>query len=326
MEILYKICRKLDLGNLVEAPKPLTGGLMHKMYTLFTDKGRYAIKLLNPYVMKRETAAENYRIAEELENVLEENSIAIIPALRFRRQKMQEIEGQFFYLYEWYAGKALRGKEITGEHCRRIGTALAQIHKIQRIESPFIRSEIHINWQSYMQQIKGVDANLHALLSENLDLLCESQEKGNKAIKQIPPVVTICHNDMDSKNVLWIGYEFRIIDLECLSYSSPYMELFQMALRWSGYEECNIDFGLFGELISAYLQNGGVTLSDFENIYDSNFDRLEWLEYNLKRALGKEGDTCADQQLGVSEAGKTFAHIVYYHKAKQSIIEFLRNH
>lgn len=326
MDIFYKICRKLGLGNIVEAPKQMTGGLMHKMYTLFTDKGRYAIKLLNPYVMERETAAENYRIAEELENVLEDNSIAIIPALRFRRQKMQEIEGQFFYLYEWYAGKALRGKEIAGEHCRRIGTVLAQIHKIQRIESPFIRSEIHIDWESYMKQIEGVDANLHALLSENHDLLCESQEKGNKAIKEIPPVVTICHNDMDSKNVLWKGYEFRIIDLECLSYSSPYMELLEMALCWSGYEECNIDIGLFGEFISAYSLNGGVTLRDYENIYDSNFSRLEWLEYNLKRALGKECDTCADQQLGVSEVEKTIAHIVYYHNVKQPVIECLRNH
>ena len=38
---------------------------MHKIYSLFTTKIKYAIKLLNPHFMKHDTVFENYRIAEE---------------------------------------------------------------------------------------------------------------------------------------------------------------------------------------------------------------------------------------------------------------------
>lgn len=43
-------------------------------------------------------------------------------------------------------------------------------------------------------------------------------------------VAEICHIDMASKNVLWLDNEFKLIDLECLGYSNPYVELFELAL------------------------------------------------------------------------------------------------
>ena len=46
--LLKKICRQLELGTLTAPPGPLSGGFLHKMYSLFTTKGRYAVKLLNP--------------------------------------------------------------------------------------------------------------------------------------------------------------------------------------------------------------------------------------------------------------------------------------
>mgnify|MGYP003305014691 CR=1 FL=1 len=54
--------------------------------------------------------------------------------------------------------------------------------------------------------------------------------KGNEVVDKLPNYTAICHNDLDSKNVLWIGDEFKIIDLECLGYSNPYLELFTLAL------------------------------------------------------------------------------------------------
>ena len=50
-------------------PIRLTGGFMHKMYKLETEQGIYALKLLNKFVMQRETAMENYAAAERLENI-----------------------------------------------------------------------------------------------------------------------------------------------------------------------------------------------------------------------------------------------------------------
>lgn len=321
-ELFEKICRKLKLGELKYQPESLKGGLTHKMYSLFTTEGKYAVKLLNPYIMKRNTAMGNYRTAEELELKLEQHGIPIVPALIFNGKKMQEIDGQYFYLFDWYEGKRLKNDEITVAHCREIGKYLAAIHSIDRQEAECERDEIHIDWDFYIDKMKSQDKELHSLLLHNRQLFYESQEKGNLAIKKIPAVQSICHNDMDSKNVLWKGEECRIIDLESLSFFSSFIELYEVALCWSGYEICNINYDFMRELIHSYAESGGELPTDWETIYYSNYGRLEWLEYNIKRVLGID---CAEdeQELGVSEVRETVDHVIYYDKEREKILNCL---
>lgn len=321
LELLKIICRQWDLGTLECEPLPLKGGLMHRMYSLFTSKGRYAVKLLNPYILKRDTARDNYRTAERLEMILEAHNIPILPALTFGGRKMQEIDGQFFYLYDWYDGKALKNQEIGEEHCIRIGKLLADIHGINRQKSVQQCREISIDWDGYIEKLAAANQELYELIAPNRDLLCESQSKGNLAMKKLPAVTAICHNDMDSKNVLWHGSDCRIIDLECLSYSNPFLELYEMALCWSGYETCNMNIDLFGKLIQSYVQAGGELPEDWEVLYDSNYGRLEWLEYNIKRALGIE---CSAEEIetGISQVRDTIAHVVYYHEIREDILHY----
>lgn len=92
--------------------------------------------------------------------------------------------------------------------------------------------------------MKHTDTKLYAMLKDALPVIQDSQNTGNQARKKLS-IVSICHNDMDCKNVLWNGNDYRIIDLKCLSYNNPFMELFELALCWSGYEDCKIDFQLF---------------------------------------------------------------------------------
>lgn len=319
MYIFNKICRELSLGEIISQPKQLTGGFMHKMYSLFTTSGKFAVKLLNPYIMKRDTVFENYRTAEELEAKLEQNNIPILPALIFNGRKMQEIDGQYFYLFDFYEGRAIKSREITARHCAVIGELLAKIHAIDKKTAPYERSEIHIDWDFYIDNLAFENKELYDLLNPHRALLYETQEKGNEAIKKIPDIIAICHNDMDSKNVLWNGNDCRIIDLECLTFASPFLELYEMALCWSGYEHCDIDFEKFNSLIRSYALSGGELPNDWEAVYYSSFGRLEWLEYNVKRALGI--DCSADEKkTGISEVKDTMAHIVYYHNAKDDIL------
>lgn len=320
LKLLEKICQQCHLGVLECQPLKLKGGFLHKMYSLFTTKGKYAVKLLNPYIMQRETAKENYRMAEKLESLLEEKKIPILPALVFENSKMQRIEGQYFYLYKWYDGKALRDEEIEEIHCQRMGNLLAQIHGVDRHEdASFKRGEMHIDWDFYIEQFYSKNKEIHRLLVENRSLLYKSQENGNIAIKKLLPVVSVCHNDMDSKNVLWIGTDCRIIDLECLNYACPFIELYELALCWSGYESCQIDYNLFRCFLRSYAEAGGFLPTDWESIYWSNYGRLEWLEYNLKRSLGIECEA-EEIETGISQVKETIAHVIYYHNAKNDII------
>lgn len=137
--------------------------------------------------------------------------------------------------------------------------------------------------------------------SNNRKLLYTSQNEGNIALKKVPSITTICNGDMGSKNVLWVNGEPKIIDLECLSYGNPYMELFQLALCWSGYEHCHLDYTLLKSSITAYCKEYGKIEVDWEILYSSYFGRLEWFEYNIKRALMIECADVEDQCLGIEQ-------------------------
>lgn len=319
MSIFIKIAKKYNWKLKCE-PTRLNGGFMHKMYKVDTEQGVYAIKLLNPFVMQRETAMANYTKAEQIEFLLEQQDIPILPALSFDGRKMQEIDGEYFYLFDYFFGKPLKRNEITEYHCGEIGKVLAKIHSIdKKFENENI-SEMSIDWEFYLAEMKKADVRLYAILKDSFSVIQDSQNKGNLTRKKLPQIVSICHNDMDCKNVLWNGNDYRIIDLECLSYNNPYMELFELALCWSGYEDCQIDFRLFQAFLQGYKNAGGELPTDWETLYDCNNGRLEWLEYNIKRVLGIDcGDN--EKEIGIEQVEETVQHIIYYSEMKKQILE-----
>lgn len=127
MSIFIKIAKKYN-WKLKDEPTRLNGGFMHKMYKIDTQQGAYALKLLNPYVMQRKTAMVNFAKAEQIEFLLEQQYIPILPALSFGGKKLQEIDGEYFYIFDYFYGKPLKNNEITEYHCREIGKVLAKIH------------------------------------------------------------------------------------------------------------------------------------------------------------------------------------------------------
>ena len=319
---LKDAANELHLGELQEAPVQVTGGFMHSMFKVVTKKGSYIIKLLNPNIMKRPTAMVNYKNAEEIEKILQKNAVSAIYALEFNNTKMQELNGQYFYVFEWYDGKSLKDGEIKSIHCEKIGKVLAKIHNIDLKNEPFEQDEMHIDWQKYVEIAKNINSPIYDYIKDYSNIFYDSMIKSNKAIPMLPKFKAICHNDMDSKNVLWLKNEFKLIDLECLGYSNPYLELFELALCWSGYESCNIKFDLFNAFIKSYFENTNLNTNvDWEALYYCNNGRLGWLEYNIKRALMLECDTAEEQQLGISEVKETVEHIIYYDKIKDDILK-----
>ena len=301
------LCQQLNLGALTEEPMRLTGGLMHKMYRIATESGVYAVKCLNPHVMARPTAAANFAAAEELERRLEQTDLPLLPALTIGGQKMQKVGDDFFYVFPYFDGKALPEGDITPRHCEIVGKTLAKLHQVERKQESTQRNTLAIDWDGF------------ALSDEDKDLLTQMQAAANAAI--LPPLSTICHNDMDPKNVLWNGMDCRVIDLECLGYGSPYLELLETALCWAGYESGAVDFDRFYAFVGAYAKAGGDLAADWAAVYAANCGRLEWLHYNLQRANGSEGEDAI--ALGKAEAAKTLTCIRGYVKMKDALIRKL---
>lgn len=319
-QIFKEIDQKYHLG-ILDKPLPLSGGFMHKMYELRTRRGRFAVKLLNPHIMKREEAMANYAEAERLEQRLQDEGIPILPALTFDGKKKQEAAGQYFYLFDYFEGKQVMGKEITSYHCMEIGKTLALIHGIDRKKSERNDAPVmDIDWNFYIAEMKKENEELYRLLSENQELFVKSQNNGNRARKKLSAVSAVCHNDMDSKNVLWKGQTYRIIDLECLSYNHPEMELFELALCWSGYEECQMNFELFDSFLKGYAENGGIRHTDWEILYHCSNGRLEWLEYNIKRVLGIDCGS-DEKEMGIGQVRETVRHVIFYDRIKEQLLE-----
>ena len=317
-----KLVSSLDLGTIIEGPTQIKGGFSHRMFKIFTSKGRYIVKLLNPNIMKRSTAMDNFNKVDFYEEILRENNINAIYSLIFNNKKMQEIDGEYFYVYDWYDGKSLKDGDITEYHCKEIGSVLAKIHNINLLKSVFIGKERNIDFKYYIDLLKESNSSLYDLLFDKLDILNESMKEGNDVINKLPSYYSICHNDMDPKNVMWLGNDYRIIDLECLGYYNPYLELYELALCWSGYENCNINFDLFNDFFKSYFDNSKLDRNiDWESIYYANNGRLEWLEFNIKRALMIDCDTKEEQEIGINEVKETIKHVVYYDKVKDEILK-----
>ena len=323
--LFNKICNYCELGLPVGKPKRISGGYMHKMYRIQTSNGDYAVKLLNPVIMQRKDVMKNYALAESLEAKCQLSDIPVVPALEFNGKKMQCIDNQHFYVFDWINGKSLNQKKIKREHCETIGKILAQIHKLECSEEYIEKNDVVIDWDFYIAKAKDICPKVSKVLSVNKELLYKSMEKGNLAYKEIPKIVCVSNGDMDSKNVLWIDDKPQIIDLECLNYGNPFTELFQLSLCWCGYEHCKINYDLLGAFIKSYIKEYGSFNADWEDLYYSNIGRLEWLEYNVKRALLIECQDKAEQKLGINQVKETMKHIIYYENEKDTLLSFLKS-
>ncbi|MBO4291081.1 MAG: hypothetical protein J5898_04165, partial [Lachnospiraceae bacterium] len=94
--LLAELMETCGFGRMTEEAIPVSGGLMHKMYKVATERGIYAVKHLNPEIMKRREASDNFAKAEALERKLEREGFPIVPSLEFDGKKMLEICGNNF--------------------------------------------------------------------------------------------------------------------------------------------------------------------------------------------------------------------------------------
>ena len=77
---IEEFCKKYNFGKVYNISK-LSGGLMHKMFKVETEKGTYCIKVLNPEVMNRDTAYNNFVVSERISNLAKDNNIPVSNAL-----------------------------------------------------------------------------------------------------------------------------------------------------------------------------------------------------------------------------------------------------
>ncbi len=320
-----KLCQTWQLGQPLTPPVPVSGGYLHRMFRLDTPCGSYAVKLLNTEIMKRPTAMGNFRQAEALESLLETNSFPVVAALPQNGSKMQQADGQCYYLFPWVQGQALQWQDFTPDHCRLMGDLLARMHALQqRPATEPIQAENH-DWEEVLRQAQSHCPALAPLIADHLPLLQRAQEAYRQAHEALPPIQCICNGDMDPKNVLWQGMQPRIIDLECLAWGNPYQDLIPLCLDWAGGPPCHTDWDKLTAFLAAYRAQRAPAAQDWQALSGLGFSGLDWLRYNLRRACGVECMDEAERSMGEKQVRHTLPRIAHYDAIRPRVAQLLQD-
>ena len=326
MENIEKLCQSYRLGKVKSEPEMVTGGLMHKMYHVRTDEGEFAVKLLNPDVMKRPEALRNMINSEIVSNALKD-VVPLVAAKCFDGKYIIELDGSFYVIFDWIEGKSIFVPDISEYHCAQVGRILGKIHatdiKVDSIEkSHDIRGEY--DWKMLLEKAKQCNAECYSVLQENL---ADIMQWDNHVVSGLPEVSqdqVIGHRDLDPKNIMWKNDEPYIIDWEAAGYVNPFQELIEVLNYWISDETGKYNKAKFDALMQAYTENMDIGNVNWDAVMACSFDgMLGWLEYSIKRALGMEGSDVKDRQEGMQQTKGTILELKKYENQIEQLKEWM---
>ena len=325
---LKKFCIDNNLGNVTGISK-LSGGLMHKMFKVETDKGTYAIKILNPEVMSRGNAYDNFVISEKISNLAKNNGIIVSSALLINDNYLTKYDDMYYMVFDFVNGKTLTDEEITIEHCKKIGKILSQIHSLDyqdlELENKRVNYKRLYDWESYITNPNFDDMSYKEEYLRNYKKYNSLLKRANERFNKSNIEASICHNDMDPKNVMWDGVNPIIIDWESAGLSNPYRELLEDALCWSGFLSDNFNEEKFSAVIAEYIKTKPIEHQRYSTICGNLVGRFGWLKYNLERSLGICSDDLEERKLAENEVSKTIDEINRYVELIGKMYEIICN-
>lgn len=322
-ELLAKLMATCGLGEILSPVESVSGGLLHRMYRVTTDCGTYAVKHLNPEIMGRLGVFENYARAEKIEHMIEKEGIPIVPSITVHGNKMQNVEGNYFYIFNWQEGHITDWNNISNNECHTVGNILGRIHAINPKNVSHQEPELSkIDWYGFVLKAKEEKSEIASLLENNEELLIYAENEMNKARASLPDILCLSNEDMDPKNIMWDNGKPWVIDLECLDYGNPISHVLQLALQWSGIVTCDIDIEKMIAFFDGYMEAYDNCFRAYSDVFGLAYTWVEWLEYNIQRALG----ACMDEEekmMGISEVRNTINRIKYIHNMENSIKDAL---
>lgn len=312
---LEQLCIKYELGQLVSEPEQVSGGLLHRMYHVQTSQGEYAIKVLNPEIMKRPEALKNTIHSEKVAEILKD-TVPLIGAKCFLGKHVLEEDGSYYMIYDWLEGKSVFAPDITAYHCEQIGSILGKIHAaditIEGMKRQRNSRDLY-DWNLYLQKAEQENAECYEILKEHLESIVNCDKAVIAGFEESSAMQVISHRDLDPKNVMWKDKLPYIIDWEAAGYVNPYQELIEVLNYWITDVDGCYNRAKFDSLVSAYNESVDICSVNWDTVLQCSFDgMLGWLEYNVKRALGLEGSGSNEQKEGVNQVKGTISELKRY--------------
>lgn len=310
-----KIAELYWLGTILAETIRISGWLLHEMYKLTTDTGDYAIKVLNPEIMKRPEAYRNFIESERIAALNAEAWVPLVPALLCEGLPLVKIDDRFVMVFPWVEGRSLTTAPAGIEACHQIGKVFSQIHAAGRQ-----------NQSSSRYDVMKIDTMWLALLEDRCagisQMILNLKDRYNESLSVLNQDLVYSHCDVDQKNVLWdSGGNPIIIDWEAASLINPYVEILTAALYWSGIVDGFLDQYSFQSVLRWYVEvnNQWHKLQKIEYLYGC-IGFIEWLMYNVSRLDSANPD---EVQLANIEIEKTVRLIRLFHERFDEIREWI---
>jgi Ser/Thr protein kinase RdoA (MazF antagonist) len=275
VQLFFKKLNEVSqLGEIVGVPESISGGLLHKMYAVKTTKEKYAVKLLNLQIMLRPEAISNYINSERIANLVS-GKVPSVPAKIINGDIIQRLDNQYFLVFSWIEGKCLNPKEINKTHCEKIGSILADIHKLDFFDLDLNykvnTNRQQTNWNFYLERGRKNNAEWFDLLFEIIDKLNVWNALAIRSANLLTTNLVISHRDLDPKNVLWNQDKPVLIDWESAGFINPVKDLIEIAIYWSEDEMGNVDRERFFAFIRGYKMKYGEIQADSKAVLENGF-------------------------------------------------------
>ena len=324
---LKHLSQHFNLGQPVNAPERVYGGLLHIMWRLDTDKGSYAVKQLSKDIsLKNEQVIKNYELSEKIASRFVAQGIPGICAIAQSGKYLFMIDETGFLVYPWVDAETLDQHTVSEQHAVKMAAILAKMHCLDLDEPEITQPEFYTHTAKNILELFDKAENFGCPfvvdLRKNQKNILAANESYQKAIPILKTQIIVSHGDLDQKNVLWdIDNNPILIDWESACKINPTYDIINTAFYWSGITS-NFDMALFFKMIETYQKAGGVINKEYVvAACDGAFSWIGWLVYNIERscALGES----EHKNVGIDQVHQTLATILRLQMVMPEVIKII---
>jgi len=308
---LAQICAAYKLGAPLAGARTVRGGLLHRMWRVTTTKGDFAVKELNPDIMRKSGARDEYRRSERIAAAMAAAGVPAVTARRAHGDSVWDLDGATVMVFDWVDGETMPWGAVSPEQGERVGAMLGRIHTCHPdapgLSAPEWSMFEDTHWNLLVDQAMEQEAPWASALSVALPDLAAWSASYRAASAKLTRTLVVSHCDLDQKNVLWRdAVTPAIVDWEAAGLTNPALELAGAALDWSGQPAGPPLEATFVAVLEGYRRAGGVACdAGRDALHGVMGNWLNWLEFNTRRALGATAEGSDERALGVRETVRT---------------------
>lgn len=284
---------RLELGKIVSEPENVGKSSRYSIWQANTDKERFIVKLLNIKQLQRPKRHVDFENSEIIAHEFASCGLPAVTAYKFNNSHVQSFGKANVLVYPFFDDQAMRHKDVKADRCRLIGKMLGVIHS-KRIQVEGIEPITHptfppAHWKKYFAHASVKKSKWAELVKRMPDFPNIITRNYKSVISDLQNNLVVSHCEITQKSTIWLNpTEFKLINWEFAGYINPVSELFQTAIKWSGYLATLIDYKLFRAVISGYKETVGIMPHNSNAlIADVLAKHLELLEYNIRRSLDR---------------------------------------